>query len=368
MRFRSKRIDPETGRMSVEKLRKIRMGPEVYARIEKLAERGVDTQSLVSALLEVAESAAPEIKADLDRRASRMLRQHRRSDRKFHRRIRKLWGPPLDALYEVYVCTEELGWGLQALHKDEADATTEALASLHSRACLVTREIHSLLSNGFSMAAASRARTLHETAVIATVIGFQCDEPSAADVAVRYLKHEITDLARDYRAAADAGKNVDPSEMESIENELNQCVTEYGRIFMRDYGWAAPLFPTVNPAKGRINFAMLEALAETGLSRLDYRLQSHHVHASAITMALHSYEKNGQTLRITGPSIGNFADAAIASLNALLVTTSAFVVNASSEYPDVMDIVSLIALRELTYSAINAFSDRQEELDRRDSL
>ena len=92
-----------------------------------------------------------------------------------------------------------------------------------------------------------------------------------------------------------------------------------------------PLFPTMNPEKGRINFAMLEALAETGLSRLDYRLQSHHVHASAITMALHRYEKNGQTLRITGPSIGNFADAAVASLNALLVTTSAFVVNASSE-------------------------------------
>jgi hypothetical protein len=40
------------------------------------------------------------------------------------------------------------------------------------------------------------------------VIGFQCDEPSAADVAVRYLRHEIADLARDYRAAADAGKNV----------------------------------------------------------------------------------------------------------------------------------------------------------------
>jgi hypothetical protein len=297
-----------------------------------------------------------------------MLRQHRRSDRKFRRRIRKLWGPPLDALYEVYVCTEELGWGLQALHKDEADATTEALASLHSRACLVMRESILFCPTGFPWLQNLALAPLHETAVISTVIGFQCDEPSTADVAVRYLRHEIADLARDYRAAADAGKNVDPSEIESIENELNQCIAEYGRIFMRDYGWAAPLFPTMNPEKGRIDFAMLETLAETGLSRLDYRLQSHHVHASAITMALHLYEKNGQTLRITGPSIGNFADAAVASLNALLVTTSAFVVNASSEYPDVMDIVSLIALRELTYSAINAFSDRQEELDRRDSL
>jgi hypothetical protein len=365
MRFHSRRIDPETGRISIEELRKGRMGPEVYARIEKLAEKGVDTQALISALLEVAESTAPEIKVKLDRRAPRMLRQHRRSDRKFRRRIRKLWGPPLDALYEAYVCTEELGWGLQALYKDQTDATTEALSSLHSRACLVMREIHTLLSNGFSMAAASRARTLHETAVIASVIGFQCDEPSAADVPVRYLRHEIADLARDYKLAAEAGKNVDPSEMKSIENELNQYVAEYGPIFARDYGWAAPLFPA---EKRRITFLMLEKLAETGLSRLDYSLQSHHVHASAITMAFHRYEKNGQTLRITGPSIGNLADVAIASLNALLVTTSAFVVNASSEYPDVMDIVSLITLRELIYSAINAFSDRQEELDRRDSL
>jgi hypothetical protein len=68
---------------------------------------------------------------------------------------------------------------------------------------------------------------------------------------------------------------------------------------------------------------MLEALAESGLSRLDYRLQSHHIHASALTMALHSYEKNGQTIRITGPSIDNFADPAIASLSALMVSTSA---------------------------------------------
>jgi hypothetical protein len=364
MRFRSKRVDPEMGRIRVEELRKRQMDSGLYARMEELVERGADPQSLISAVFEAAESVAPEVKADLDRRAPRMLRQHRRDDRKFRRLVHKLWGPPLDDLYKVYVSTEEFGRGLQARHKDEAAATPEALANLHSRACLVMREIHSLLSNGFAMAAASRARTLHETTVIATVIGFQCDEPSTADVAVRYLRHEIADLARDYRAAADAGKNVDPSEMESIEDELNQCVAEYGRIFKRDYGWAAPLFPE----RERISFADLEKLAETGLSRLDYRLQSHHVHASALTMAFHRYDRNGQTLRITGPSIGNFADVAIASLNALLLTTSAFVANASSEYPDVTDILALITLRELTRSAMNAFGDRQEELDRRDSL
>ncbi len=110
---------------------------------------------------------------------------------------------------------------------------------------------------------------------------------------------------------------------------------------------------------------MLETLAETGLSRLDYRLQSHHVHASALTMALHRYGDNGQVLRITGPSIGNFANPTIACLSALQVTTSAFVINASPEYPDPMDIVSLITLRELTNSAINAFTQRQQELDQR---
>lgn len=365
MRFRSRKIDPKTGRIRVEQLRKTQIGSEIYPKIEKLIEAGVDTGIVVSILLEVAESVAPEIKAKLDRSAPRMLRMHRRSDRKFQRRVRKLWGPQLDALYEAYVGAEELGWNLQALHKDERDATAEALTGLHSRACLVVREIHSLLSNGFSMAAESRARTLHETAVIATVIGFQCNEPSTTDVAVRYLRHEMIDLARDYRTAVDAGMNVDSSEMELIERELGRYVAEYGRIFGRDYGWAAPLFPNVNPEKGHINFAMLEALALTGLSRLDYRLQSHHVHASALTMAMHRYKKNGQVLRVTGPSIGNFADPAIACLTALQVTTSAFAINVSPGYPDPMDIVSLVTLRELTDSAINAFSQRKQELDRR---
>ena len=146
------------------------------------------------------------------------------------------------------------------------------------------------------MAAESRARTLHETAVIATVIGFQCNEPSTNDVAVRYLRHEMIDLARDYRTAVGAGMNVDPSEMELIERELDRYVAEYGRIFARDYGWAAPLFPNVNPEKGHINFAMLEALAQTGLSRLDYRLQSHHVHASALQWPCIAIRRTGKSL------------------------------------------------------------------------
>ena len=78
-------------------------------------------------------------------------------------------------------------------------------------------------------------------------------------------------------------------------------------------------------------------------------------------MAMHRYKKNGQIIRITGPSIGNYADPAIACLTALQVTTSAFAVNLSPGYPDPMDIVSLVTLRELTDSAIDAFSQRKQE-------
>jgi hypothetical protein len=131
VRFRSRKIDPKTGRIRVDQLRKTQIGSEIYPKIEKLIEAGVDTGIVVSLLLEVAESVAPEIKAKLDRSAPRMLRMHRRSDRKFQRRVRKLWGPQLDALYEAYVGAEELGWNLQALHKDERDATAEALTGLH---------------------------------------------------------------------------------------------------------------------------------------------------------------------------------------------------------------------------------------------
>jgi hypothetical protein len=92
------------------------------------------------------------------------------------------------------------------------------------------------------------------------------------------------------------GRNVDQSELETIENELDRYIAEYGNIFARDYGWAAPLFANVNPEKGRTTFAMLEGLAETGLSRLDYRLQSHHVHASALTMAMHRYSHGDQVV------------------------------------------------------------------------
>ncbi len=128
----------------------------------------------VPALQEALDEVVPRIARDLARRAPRMLRQHRRVNRGFERHLRKHWGKALDRFYAIVVCAEEVGHKLHGAHRkavaEEFDPVFEALIGLYARACRIAREVHQLLSGGFSFGALARSRTLHELAVITIVI------------------------------------------------------------------------------------------------------------------------------------------------------------------------------------------------------
>src|SRR4051812_18571173 len=51
------------------------------------------------AIAKVFDTHAPILATDLQRRAPRMLREHRRISRAFERRLRKFWGSALDQYY-----------------------------------------------------------------------------------------------------------------------------------------------------------------------------------------------------------------------------------------------------------------------------
>lgn len=364
MRWRTRVTDPHTGLTRIALLREQRIGPEFYSELEDLIERGANSQELIDRIVEVTESSGNRIAKDLRRISPRMLREQRHLKRRLQRQTKKVWGAALDRLYQVYLCAEELGSNLQQLSDDaDKDAISEALIGLHARACLVTREVHALLTAGFPLAAMSRARTLHETAVIATVIGVFAEEEENADLAIRFLEHWVVDVARDYRAAQEAGIQVDQTDLTYVTAERDRLVEKYGRIFDRDYGWAACLFPNKNLNKDRVNFAELEKKVETELNRLDYKLQSHHVHASALTVMLHKYQRNGRSWYITRPIDTGFAEPATATLAALMASTSALVLYGLPDSPEPIDLVALAAIRQLATEAVSAFEQSQENIN-----
>jgi hypothetical protein len=166
--------------------------------VHQIMQRGVSLEQAlelaVPALHQALDDVTPQVARDLVRRAPRILRHHKRANRRFERRLRKQWGQALDRFYAIVVFAEEIGREVYGVHLKEVDdeefhPVFDALIGLYARACRVAREVHHLLSGGYPFAALARSWTLHELAVITILIADYGQEEEHADLADRFLQH-----------------------------------------------------------------------------------------------------------------------------------------------------------------------------------
>jgi hypothetical protein len=357
--------DPATGRTSVHHLEAHRIGPKVWPHAEALIERGVDPSELAKAIVAVTDTSAEAVAERLRETAPQMLREHRAVNRGMRRRLLAIWGPAFDTMYQVYVCAEELGSDLQQLHGGSDDLAAEALLGLHARACLLLAEIHSAMTSGFPLAAWARARTLHETAVIASVLSTFGRKEEYEDLARRFLDHASIDEAKDLELESKSGVPLDPTITEAVFRRRSEMVDRYGAGFAWDFGWARPLFPDLRP-KDPIRFAALERLSESGLSRLDYSLASHHVHSSAWTVELNNAIRGGTWFRMTGPTNIGFAEPAGVALSAMEVSIFAAVQGIPPDLPEPMHLVGARAISLLALETLSLMASAQALVDKRE--
>lgn len=358
-------VDPATGRTPRTHLEQRGEAHELWSKALAAIARGADSAELMSKIHEAVDAIGAETADTLRRTSPAMLRDHRWRQRGFDRRLQAVWGPALAAFYVVYVCMEELGSDLQQIYRDSEDDLTDALLGLQARAALVVYEVHQLLSAGLPLAAWARVRTLHETAVIAEVLGEHGREPGTDDLATRYLAHAIIEQAGDLKLAAAKGVHVDPQLVVDVEASRQQLLGQYGDAFAREYGWARPLFPNLTPRQ-RVSFVQLELLAATGLSRFDYRVGSHHVHASAYTLHLNRQRRGNIDFRLTGPiNIGLDGPVSVA-LPAALLTSSAVVYGMEELPPHPTHLLALSALRELAWAVEPLLNEAAREMERRE--
>src|SRR6266545_371717 len=272
--------------------------------VQRIMQQGLSLEQAmelaVPALHKALDEVTPRIGRDLVRQAPRMLRQYRRRNRRFERRLRKHWGQALDRFYAIVVYAEEIGRELYRMHLEEADdeefdAVFEALIGLYARACRVAREVHHLLSGGFSFGALARSRTLHELAVITIVIADYGREEEHADLANRFLQHAWIARYRDAKVYQENREALgqepfSDEDMALMQEQHDLLIAQYGAAYGKQYGWAMGLDGQPSPP----DFKRLERLADLSHVRWHYKQQSHEVHADASGWESNVLEHNGQ--------------------------------------------------------------------------
>lgn len=342
------------------------------AKAKELLDRGVDFDEVMrisgEAFNASVQEIAPILADALERSMPKMLREHKRLNRGFERRLRWYWGPALDLYYAIVVSAEETGSNFREHHLPDgtSDALSDALLGLHARACRVAFEIHSLLSAGFPMGALARARTLHEIAVTAMVLGEYGREPEHPDLAERFLLHSNVQSWKDalvyqehYEALGE--EPFGDEELAAMQQAHDDVVARFGRDFKEPYGWAIGL-----PLTSLRQFDQLEKLARISHLRGYYRWASHEVHSDAKGWAMNSVERGGVTYLNSSRSNVGLADPGQMALISLHQVSVALLVDAVPSDADVSAerLVVMLTLQQMLDDALLAFKHGADEVEK----
>ena len=228
----------------------------------------------------------------------------------FQRRLNQRWAMPLDLLELFIALATEAGSNFNSnFHRDAVvthDWTFEALTGLHARACQIASEVLVLLRHGYADGAHARWRTIHEIAIVSSII-----RKYGSGLAERYLLHDTVQRYRLACAHQDYNERIgdDPvpaDQIESLKAERDELVERFGSPFKRDHGWAAEAIRNRRPT-----IRDLEEHAGIDHMRLYYRMASDNVHAnshaSLYRLGLGLDQFGGDTL-LAGPSNMGLAD------------------------------------------------------------
>ena len=282
---------------------------------------------LVEALEILTEDGPPQVAAALKADGPRMLAERRRLDRGLEKRLRQRWGSALDLYYMVAVACQEVGAeGYQEANQcdeggDDERALLEAVSGLQARACRQSLEVLSLLEAGFPKAAHAVSRSMHEGAVVASVLTEYGSTSEHSDIGLRFLLFDhISNLmdAEEHQRYAER-INHEPftdQEMAALRT-AKAAVLERFPDLDRKMGWAGDL-----PGLRKRTFEELEVIAGIDHLRPYYTWASHEVHAYPKGVRLNQSGLDGDLWKLAGRTNAGLADPAQGALIALNQVTA----------------------------------------------
>lgn len=328
---------------------------------------GVPEDKFAEAVVQGLDKSVPSLVERLLRNAPRMLRNRRRIQRGFERRLQRRWGRALDLYRATLEVALEAGGEFNNRHRpaaaEENDYLFEGLTRLHARGCLTAFEVFTLLRTGYPDGAYVRWRTLHELAVVSTVL---VERGQGNDLAERFLLHEKAEHAWDapsyQRHAPTLGyEPFTDQEMRELQRVRDELVGRFRGEFARPNGWATGLFTPERAPR----FSELEELAGMAHMQPWYKLTSHKVHAGSKGTALNLRARGPHRILLAGPSNADLADPGHGALIALAQITSALLLRTRTESisEEPLRILVSKALLRLTDMAGAAFLTAHNKLE-----
>lgn len=320
---------------------------------------------LVEALEILTEDGPPQVAAALKADGPRILAERRRLDRGFEKRLRQRWGSALDLYYMIAVACQEVGAeGYQEANQcdeggDDERALLEAVSGLQARACRQSLEVLSLLEAGFPKAAHAVSRSMHEGAVVASVLTEYGSTPEHSDIGLRFLLFDhITNLmdAEEHQRYAER-INHEPftdQEMAALRT-TKAAVLERFPDLDRKMGWAGDL-----PGLRKRTFEELEVIAGIDHLRPYYTWASHEVHAYPKGVRLNQSGLDGDLRKLAGRTNAGLADPAQGALIALNQVTASMLTVPGVASPS--RIVASRAVMALLDEACEEFARIEREL------
>jgi hypothetical protein len=286
----------------------------VRARLKRTTSQE-ESERVVSAAEEAVTKAIPQtlsesatlIADSVDRSRPRLLRERRRLEAGFQKRLHRTWAEGIDRLETLVHAFMEFGekYYQDGFHPDgdESPALFRALSELHARSCRVAGEILCLMKAGFADGALARWRTLHEIAVVAQFLGKHGEA-----TAERYLLHDAVRTSRAaerfaVHSAAMGWEPVDEDELRSLRAERDALVQRFGKAFRTDLGWAADVLSKERPGLDDLE-------ADLGLAhwRSFYGWASDGVHAGPGGLRPTGIQDHGEAFLVAGPTNAALAD------------------------------------------------------------
>jgi hypothetical protein len=272
-----------------------KMREKLFEISEALKKEGVNVEisednqtTLNNIILSYCSKAGEEQFKNIDAELPRQLEEYHSQLYGFEERLYYRWSMPF-SLFEYFILQsqsineefiKEFGW----LAVEENDLVFGTIIRLHAKACIVAKEILTLMRSGYPDGASARCRTLNEFVVISFFIA-----KHGNDVAERYMRHRVIE---DYQAAKEFQDYCKISgeipfsneEMEKLYENREALIEQYKkpfkkRTFHKKYGWAANALNNPYP-----NFTDL--MKDVEFSRLlpSYRMASWAIHANSKCM------------------------------------------------------------------------------------
>jgi hypothetical protein len=324
-------------------------------------EKSRPTGDMVAEVLQLLNDTADKCMLANERAVLRTVRQLRREESGFRRRLRRRWGKALDGFGGVLAHCHDLGDSLNsevranwADGSKEYDPSFDVLTRLHAKACRTGSEVLVLMEAGHATGAHTRWRTLHELAVVAFVL-----RQHGADLARRYLDHEVIESGRilqDYtmyggRLGLEA---IEEGQAQRLASRRQEVLHKHGDTFKEQYGWASEVL-----GKGKPNFSDLERHVGMDHWRPYYRLASHGVHAQP-KGALWSLEVGGdRSILPSGRSNAGLEEPGQSGLISLLQVTHAL----ATYKPTVERLFRLRTIARLSDRAVVEFLEAAKVLE-----